>query len=194
MVGPCNWVPPAKNPDFSWPTETIEVIKELAPSLDFNGIPVSEIVDFSDSANHCGGWVDTWMTTNGTDTSCQDCDTTVGFQKYPQLPPSLQGTLTVDNSASVDSTWTLQSFVSLIIGVFDDTNALQATWSVEFITKTLFTSEYLKLVVNPKIGSEDVLVKQVEQLNESSAEVQYHETSYDDFDVQYLFIKDVYDF
>ena len=77
MVGPCNWVPPAKNPDFSWPTETIEVIKELAPSLDFNGIPVSEIVDFSDSANHCGGWVDTWMTTNGQGTTCQDCDTTV---------------------------------------------------------------------------------------------------------------------
>ena len=49
-------------------------------------------------------------------------------------------------------------------------------------------------MVSPKIGSENALVKQVEQLNESLAEVQYYETSYDDFDVQYLFKKDVYDF
>ena len=99
MVGPCNWVPPAKNPNFSWPTETIEVIKELTPSLVFNDIPVSDIVDFTDPANHCSGWVDSYLTTTGFSASCDQCDAPGNFQKYLEVQPSLQGTLRVDNSA-----------------------------------------------------------------------------------------------
>ena len=60
------------------------------------------------------------------------------------------------------------------------------------ISKSLFTEEYFSLEV--KTEDPDLLIKEVEQTKEELNILQYLEISTEDFNSQYIFIKDVYDF
>ena len=60
------------------------------------------------------------------------------------------------------------------------------------ISKSLFTDEYLTLEVLTE--DPDLLIKEVEQTKEELNILQYLEISTEDFNSQYIFIKDVYDF
>ena len=159
IVGECNWLL-EWNPSFIVPDITREVIREMEPNFGFSSMPVTAMYDFSSPATFCGGNIQTELTIIGD----LNIDTELAGLNSMQ-PVAESSVVNIDmkllNDSLLGSQWQIVLDGTLLIG----REEVKASMELKFETKSLFTEEYLDLVITPN-ADPDPLVKQVEQMKE----------------------------